>query len=94
MRIVEALPDSEAPVQVVGDYRLLLEIKVDPAEERSRLDKEIARLEGEVSKARAKLGNAAFADKAPPAVVAQERERLAAFAATLEKLVAQRARLG
>ena len=94
VRIVEALPDSEAPVQVVGDYRLLLEIKVDPAEERSRLDKEIARLEGEVSKARAKLGNAAFADKAPPAVVAQERERLAAFAATLEKLVAQRARLG
>jgi len=51
-------------------------------------------LTGEVTKATAKLGNPAFADKAPAAVVAQERERLAGFSATLEKITAQRKNLG
>jgi len=40
-----------------------------------------------------KLGNANFVDKAPAAVVAQERARLTDFAAMLEKLAAQHARL-
>jgi valyl-tRNA synthetase len=94
VRIVDALPANDAPVQMVGAFKLMLEIKVDPVQERARLDKEIARLEGEVSKATAKLGNPAFADKAPPAVVAQERERLAGFVSTLEKNKAQRKSLG
>ncbi len=94
VRIVDTLPANDAPVQVVGDFRLMLEIKVDPAQERARLDKEIARLTGEVAKATAKLGNPAFADKAPAAVVATERERLTAFSATLEKIAAQRRNLG
>ena len=94
VRIVDVLPATDAPVQVVGEFRLMLEIKIDPVQERVRLDKEIARLAGEVTKSEAKLGNPAFADKAPPAVVAQERERLANFAATLEKVSAQRKSLG
>ncbi|MFN3629789.1 MAG: valine--tRNA ligase [Casimicrobiaceae bacterium] len=93
VRLVPALPESDAPVQVVGAFRLQLEIKVDPAQERARLDREIARLEGEIARATAKLANPAFADKAPAAVVTQERERLATFGATLDKLKAQRARL-
>jgi valyl-tRNA synthetase len=94
VRIVEILPGTDAPVQIVGDFKLMLEVKVDPVQERARLDKEIARLTGEVAKAQAKLGNPAFADKAPPAVVAQERERLAGFVSTLEKMTAQRKHLG
>jgi valyl-tRNA synthetase len=94
VRIVAALPVNDAPVQQVGDFKLMLEVKVDPVQERVRLDKEIARLTGEVVKAEAKLGNPAFADKAPPAVVMQERARLAAFAATLEKVTAQRKSFG
>ena len=61
-------------------------IEVDPVAERARVGKETARLQGEIAKARAQLGNASFVERAPASVVAQTRERLAAFEATLEKL--------
>jgi valyl-tRNA synthetase len=50
-------------------------------------------LEGEIVKANGKLGNEAFVAKAPPAVIDQERKRLADFTATLEKIKDQLARL-
>jgi valyl-tRNA synthetase len=82
-----------APIKVVDDYRLMLRIEVDAAAERERLGKEITRLEGEIGKAQNKLGNASFVERAPAAVVAQERERLAGFAATLDKMRDQLGRL-
>jgi len=86
---VATLPDSPAPVAVVGDARLMLYKEVDPAAERERLSKESARLAGEIGKAKSQLGNASFVERAPANVVAQMRERLAGFEATLAKVSAQ-----
>ncbi|QCB48315.1 valine--tRNA ligase [Hydrogenophaga sp. PAMC20947] len=82
-----------APVAVVGEARLCLFMEIDVAAEKARLTKEITRLEGELVKANAKLGNEAFVAKAPPAVIDQERKRMADFGATVEKMREQLARL-
>ncbi len=93
VEVVEKLPEGDAPVAIVGDWRLMLHIEIDRDAEIARLDKEVARLSGEIVKATAKLGNTSFVDRAPAAVVDQEKKRLADFESTLEKVRAQRAKL-
>ncbi len=83
-----------APVAMVGDARLCLHMEIDVAAEKARLSKEIARIDGEITKANAKLGNEAFVAKAPAAVIDQEKKRVADFGTTLNRLRDQLARLG
>jgi valyl-tRNA synthetase len=88
-----AAATTTAPVAVQGALRLALHVEIDVAAETARLDKEIARLRGEIAKAEAKLGNQSFVARAPAAVVEQERARLADFSQSLRRLQDQRDRL-
>ncbi|MEO7243886.1 MAG: class I tRNA ligase family protein, partial [Rubrivivax sp.] len=98
---VQALADSAAfdaaaaasPVTLAGDLRLALEVRIDVPAELQRLGKEITRLEGEITKADAKLANERFVARAPAEVVAQERQRLGDFSRDLDRLRDQRRRL-
>ncbi|MFZ6723873.1 valine--tRNA ligase [Undibacterium sp. MH2W] len=91
--VVDSLPESPAPVSIVGESKLMLKVEIDVAAERERLSKEITRLETEIAKAEVKLSNESFVARAPAAVVAQEKERMANFSATLAKLREQFSKL-
>ncbi|MBL8521713.1 MAG: valine--tRNA ligase [Betaproteobacteria bacterium] len=92
-KFTSPLPEANAPVAVTALGKWMLDIPIDVAAEKERLGKEIARLSGEIAKSEAKLGNASFADKAPAAVVEQERKRLADHSARLGELKGQLQRL-
>jgi len=58
----------------------------DIGQERDRLQKDIAKAAAEIEKIERRLGNADFVAKAPAAVVAENRARLAELEARREKL--------
>jgi len=92
---IEAVAGDPPPsaAGLVGELALFVPLEglVDLDAERSRLDREIARVAAEREKSQAKL--AKFSDKVPAAVVEQERQRLADWSAQHQALSTQRARL-
>jgi valyl-tRNA synthetase len=59
---------------------------IDIGQEKQRLQKELAKADGEIKKLRQKLSNQQFLAKAPEAVVEEQRERLAEEETTRAKL--------
>ncbi|WP_311238947.1 MULTISPECIES: valine--tRNA ligase [unclassified Xanthomonas] len=84
-----------AAAAIVGELTLLVPLEglVDMEAERTRLDKEIKRVESEIGKCNGKLGNATFVQNAPAAVVEQERARLNDWTVQLTGLREQRAKI-
>jgi len=62
---------------------------IDPAAEADRLSKRLTKAQAELAKAVKKLSTESFVQNAPPAVVAQERERVSEFERTIAGLEAQ-----
>jgi len=87
------LVDKDAPVAIVDNFKLMLNIKIDKKLELARLEKEIDRLEAEIHKASGKLENKNFINKAPEEVISQEKERLLEFTQLNEKVKAQLVKL-
>jgi len=85
---------AHAPVAGAGATKLALVVPVDANAERTRIGKEIDRLQGEIGKAEAKLANQSFVQRAPAAVVEEMRQRLADLKQALRRLEDQRGRLG
>jgi valyl-tRNA synthetase len=73
---------------VLDEATLILPLSgiIDVATERDRLQKEIARQESEVSRLDKKLANKRFISKAPPAVVAEQREKREVAVGEVDKL--------
>jgi valyl-tRNA synthetase len=75
---------------VAGPVEIYLPLAgmVDAAEERDRLSKELAETQSQIDRLE-KLLASPFAEKAPAPVVLKEREKLAAYQETAEKLRGQ-----
>jgi valyl-tRNA synthetase len=91
--ISKELREADAPVMLVDDFKLMLKVEINVAEESARISKEIARIDAEIGKANGKLNNESFVARAPAEVVAQEKARVAEFSANLQKLKTQLAKL-
>jgi valyl-tRNA synthetase len=77
--LAEGEPEPASASAIISDLRVLIPLAglIDLDAEKARLSKEIRRVEGEIAKCNGKLDSATFVANAPPAVVEQERQRLA-----------------
>lgn len=86
---------EEAPLSVnklVNGAELLIPMAgfIDKDAELARLDKELEKVEKDITTLDSKLSNDGFVSRAPEAVVAKERERLTTCLSAKEKLIAQK----
>ena len=95
VEVATAAPTAPNAKLLAGRAELYLPLEglLDLDEERARLDRELAALDVERTRAEAKLANPAFLEKAPAPVVAKARERLAEVDQALAKVRAQQVEL-
>jgi valyl-tRNA synthetase len=84
-----------AATALAGELEILVPMAglIDKDAEITRLNREISKLEGDLTRLQGKLGNAAFVDKAPAAVVAKEQDKMYAQRQALETLREQLQRI-
>ncbi len=84
----EGIPENVVSVvNPKAEILLPLDELVDKEKEIERLTKEKAKLEGEIKRVEGKLSNKGFTDKAPAAVVEEERQKGEKYKAMLEKVL-------
>jgi valyl-tRNA synthetase len=95
VEVASAAPSVPTAKLLAGRAELYLPLEglLDLDEERARLERELAALGAERSRAEAKLANPQFLAKAPAPVVAKARERLAEVDQALAKVRAQQTEL-
>ena len=86
--VAAAQKPSGAVSLVVRDIEVFMPLAgmVDLDAERARVQKELANAEADVMRREGRLSNSGFVDKAPPAIIAREREGLEMARATLARL--------
>jgi valyl-tRNA synthetase len=94
--IASGADEPAAAAAVVGSLRVLIPLAglIDLSAEKTRLAKEIGKIESEIKKCESKLGNANFVANAPAEVVTQERQRIADWGTQLNALREQLQKLG
>ena len=92
---VTAEPDDAVTAQA-GSMTILVPLAdlIDPAAEAEKLNKQLARVNADRERLAGKLQNRSFIDKAPPAIVQKERDKLADMNATADRLGEQLERIG
>ncbi len=93
---ISAAPFPKGSVQfVLGEATFALPIAdhIDIAAEQGRLEKALAKIDGEIAKIDGKLGNANFVERAPKEVVAEQKQRREDFTVERARLEAAKQRL-
>jgi valyl-tRNA synthetase len=82
-----------AAARLVTGLQVFVHDVIDDAAERDRLERELGRVAKEIKSCESKLGNPKFTARAPEAVVAEERRRLAEYQTSREALARDLAEL-
>ncbi len=90
--------DAEVPPSLsalCGNLEILVPMAgvIDVEAERARLNKELQKQQGELTRIQGKLSNASFVDRAPEAVVANERHKQQAAEDAVQAITTQLQRL-
>ena len=92
-RLEEISPRNDVPGEsaqfVVGDATFALPLAgvIDLAAEKTRLEKEVGKLDGEIAQVDKKLGNEQFVSKAPEEVIEEQKSRREAAAQRRQKIL-------
>jgi valyl-tRNA synthetase len=92
---IDGGPPTASAKAVLDNVEIFLPLTgiIDFAEEARRLEKELQKLTKDLDQAQRKLSNEDFLAKAPPEVVAKEKEKLAGWTEKLTKLKTHRERI-